>query len=60
MGRPLSGIQVIGLEQYMSAPYCTMLLADAGAVLPIASNFIYFRLPPALSEPNGSPVADRS
>jgi CoA:oxalate CoA-transferase len=22
---------VIGLEQYMSAPYCTMLLADAGA-----------------------------
>jgi len=29
--RPLSGIRVIGLEQYMSAPYCTMLLADAGA-----------------------------
>jgi CoA:oxalate CoA-transferase len=29
--RPLSGIRVIGVEQYMSAPYCTMLLADAGA-----------------------------
>lgn len=29
--RPLSGIRVIGLELYMSAPYCTMLLADAGA-----------------------------
>ncbi len=28
---PLSGVRVIGLEQYMSAPYCTMLLADAGA-----------------------------
>jgi len=31
MQRPLSGIRVIGMEQYMSAPYCTMLLADAGA-----------------------------
>jgi CoA:oxalate CoA-transferase len=31
MRRPLTGIRVIGLEQYMSAPYCTMLLADAGA-----------------------------
>ena len=28
---PLSGIRVIGLEQYMSGPYATMLLADAGA-----------------------------
>lgn len=31
MRRPLTGVRVIALEQYMSAPYCTMLLADAGA-----------------------------
>lgn len=29
--RPLTGVRVLGVEQYMSAPYCTMLLADAGA-----------------------------
>ncbi|MGD8727026.1 MAG: CoA transferase, partial [Gemmatimonadales bacterium] len=29
--RPLSGVRVIGLEQYMSGPYCTMLLGDIGA-----------------------------
>ena len=28
---PLAGIRVIALEQYMSAPYCTMLLGDVGA-----------------------------
>ena len=28
---PLTGVRVIALEQYMSAPYCTLLLADAGA-----------------------------
>ncbi len=31
MDRPLSGIKVIGLEQYIAGPYCTLLLADAGA-----------------------------
>lgn len=31
MERPLSGIRVVGLEQYVAAPYCTLLMADAGA-----------------------------
>ena len=31
MNRPLAGVRILALEQYMSAPYCTMLLADAGA-----------------------------
>jgi formyl-CoA transferase len=31
MEQPLTGVRVIALEQYMSAPYCTLLLADAGA-----------------------------
>lgn len=29
--RPLDNIRVLSLGQYMSAPYCTMLLADMGA-----------------------------
>lgn len=31
MVKPLSGIRVIGVEQYIAGPYCTLLLADAGA-----------------------------
>ncbi len=31
MERPLSGVRAIGLEQYIAGPYCTLLLADAGA-----------------------------
>ena len=31
MDRPLSGIRVVGTDQYMAGPYCTMLLGDAGA-----------------------------
>ena len=29
--RPLAGVRVLAPEQYMSAPYCSLLLADAGA-----------------------------
>lgn len=28
---PLNGVRVVAVEQYISGPYCTMLLADAGA-----------------------------
>lgn len=28
---PLEGVRVVALEQYISGPYCTMWLADAGA-----------------------------
>lgn len=31
MQHPLEGIRVLSLEQYISAPYCTLLLADSGA-----------------------------
>ncbi len=31
MERPLEGVRVIGMEQYMAGPYCSLLLADAGA-----------------------------
>jgi len=29
--RPLSGVRAIGIEQYIAGPYCSLLLADAGA-----------------------------
>jgi len=29
--KPLEGLLVLGVEQYIAGPYCTMLLADAGA-----------------------------
>ena len=29
--RPLDGIRVVGFEQQIAAPYCTMILADQGA-----------------------------
>jgi len=29
--RPLDGLVVLGVEQFIAGPYCTMLLADAGA-----------------------------
>ena len=31
VNRPLSGVRVTGLEQYIAGAYCTMLLADTGA-----------------------------
>jgi len=45
--RPLSGIRVLGIEQYITGPYCTMLLADSGAeVIKIE--------PPGLGDPRRS------
>src|SRR5712692_10152791 len=31
MPRPLDGVRVIGFEQQIAGPYCTMILADQGA-----------------------------
>ncbi|MFQ6678356.1 MAG: CaiB/BaiF CoA transferase family protein [Fidelibacterota bacterium] len=59
--RPLSGIRVVALEQYMAAPYCTMLLADAGAeVIKIerpGSGDPRRSIPPFAQGPNGEKKA---
>ena len=49
MDRALKGICVIALEQYMAGPYCSMLLADAGAEAVI---LVCTEIPLALPESN--------
>lgn len=61
MERPLSGVRVVSLGQYMSAPYCTLLLADAGAeVIKIerpGKGDPRRDIPPFAEGPDGSKVA---
>ena len=61
MERPLSGIRVISLGQYMSAPYCSLLLADAGAqVIKIerpGTGDPRRAIPPFAEGPDGAKVA---
>ena len=60
MARPLDNIRVISLGQYMSAPYCTLLLADSGAeVIKIerpGKGDPRRAIPPFAEGPNGAKV----